>query len=83
MDFLSEDKQYDKILNNEEISKIRDFTLREIRARYWRKQTDAFMDEHNIPDHMLGEYSDRIRAEEKRELEEYRRQRGITEPLNW
>jgi len=83
MGFLSEDRQYDETLNNEEISRIEDFELRKIRAKYWRKQKDIFMDEYNVPDHMLGEYSDRIKAEEKRELEEYRRQRGITEPLNW
>lgn len=83
MDFLSEDRQYDETLNNEEIARIRDLELRKIRAKYWKKQTDIFLDEQNIPDDMLGKYSNQIKEQEKRELEEYRKQRGIMEPLNW
>ena len=83
MDFLSEDRQYDETLNNEEIARIRDLELRKIRAKYWEKQTDIFLDEQNIPDDMLGKYSNQIKEQEKRELEEYRKQRGIMEPLNW
>jgi len=83
MDFLSEDRQYDETLNNEEIARIRDLELRKIRAKYWKKQTDIFLDEQNIPDDMLEKYSNQIKEQEKRELEEYRKQRGIMEPLNW
>mgnify|MGYP000982693429 CR=1 FL=1 len=83
MDFLNEDRQYDETLNNEEIARIRDLELRKIRAKYWKKQTDIFLDEQNIPDDMLGKYSNQIKEQEKRELEEYRKQRGIMEPLNW
>ena len=71
-DYLSEEEQFKEILNNEEIGRIRDPELRNIRSKYWSLLHQAFLDEHKIPDRMLGMEFDKIKAEEMKELNEYR-----------
>lgn len=71
-DYLSEEEQFKKVLNNEEISRIKDPELRNIRSKYWNVLHQAFLDEHKIPDNVLGKEFDRIKAEELKELDEYR-----------
>lgn len=73
-DYLSEEEQYKEILNNEEISRIQDPELRRIRLKYWNLFHDAFLGEQRIPDSILEKEFDKIKTEEKKELDEYRRQ---------
>lgn len=71
-DYLSEEEQFKETLNNEEISRIKDLELRNIRSKYWNLLHQAFLDEHKIPDRMLGIEFEKIKAEEKKELTQYR-----------
>lgn len=71
-DYLSEEEQFKENLNNEEISRIKDLELRNIRSIYWGLRHQAFLNEHKISDRMLGMEFDKIKAEEMRELNEYR-----------
>jgi hypothetical protein len=71
-DYLSEEEQFKDILNNEEISRIKDPELRNIRSKYWSLLHQAFLDEYKIPDRMLAMELDKIKAEEMKELNEYR-----------
>ena len=75
-DYLTEEEQYKDVLNNEEIERIQDYELREIRNRYWNKFHKAFLDEANIPDQMLGDVLNKIRQEEKKEIEAYKIRRS-------
>jgi hypothetical protein len=71
-DYLSEEEQFKEILNNEEISRIKDPELRNIRSKYWNLLHQTFLDEYKIPDRMLVMEFDKIKAEEMKELNEYR-----------
>ncbi len=71
--YLGEKEQYKKVLNNEEISRIVDSELRDIRMKYWNLLRKTFLDEHKIPDSMLGKEFDIIKAAEAKELDEYRK----------
>lgn len=70
--YLSEDEQYKEILNQDEISRIKDNELREIRSKYWNLQHEAFLDEHNIPDQELEKVWNALKAKELKEIEVYR-----------
>ena len=76
-EYLSETEQYKKILNNEEISRIKDPVLRSIREKYWDLRNKAFQDEHRIPDSEIGNVFDQLCEKEQQEIEEYRKQRGV------
>lgn len=76
-EYLSEAEQYQETLNNEQISRIKDPVLREIRSRYWGLRHKAFLDEHNISDAELGDIWDHLKEQEKREIEKYRKSKGI------
>ena len=71
-DDLSEEEQFKEILNNEEISRIKDPKLRDIRLKYWNLFHKTFLDEHKIPDNMFGQEIDEIKAAQIKELDEYR-----------
>lgn len=73
--YLSEEEQYEDILNNEEISRIKDLELRNIRTKYWHLKHQAFLDEVNISDSMLESKYNNIMAEEKKEIEEYKKRK--------
>lgn len=70
--YLSEDEQYKEILNQDEISRIKDNELREIRSKYWNLRHEAFLDEHNIPDQELEKVWNALKAKELKEIEGYR-----------
>lgn len=70
--YLSEVEQFKEILNNEEINRIKDPELRSICLKYWNLLHQAFLDKHNIPDSVLEEEFDKIKAAEIKELDEYR-----------
>lgn len=76
-EYLSEAEQYQEILNNEQISRIKDPILREIRSRYWNLRHNAFLDEHNIPDTKIGDIWDQIKEQEMQEIENYRKSKRI------
>lgn len=73
MNYLTEEEQSKEILNNEEISRIKDYGLRQIRQKYWSLRHKAHMDEYNIPDHKIGEVWDRLKQEEQKAIEEYKK----------
>lgn len=77
VEYLSEAEQYQEMLNNEQISRIKDPVLREIRSRYWDLRHKAFLDEHNISDAELGDIWDQLKEQEKQELDNYRKSKGI------
>lgn len=72
-DYLSEQEQFKENLNNEEISRIKDPELRNIRSKYWRLMYQSHLDEQKIPDKMIGMEFDKIKAEEMKEINEYRK----------
>lgn len=76
MDYLNEEDQYKEILNQEEISKIKDYDLRRIRETYWLKRHKAHMDEYNIPDHEIGAVWDRLKQEEMKAIEAYKKSKA-------
>lgn len=73
--YLSEEEQYKDILNNEEIYRIKDLELRNIRTKYWHLKHQAFIDEVNISDSMLESKYNNIMTEEKKEIEEYKKRK--------
>lgn len=70
--YLSEEEQYKEILSFDEISRIKDDELREIRSKYWNLRHEAFLDEHNIPDQELEKVWNALKAKELKEIEVYR-----------
>ncbi len=77
MKYLSSEEQFAEILNNEEIGRIEDYELRNIRMKYWRMKHEAFQDEHRISDADLGKEYDRIKELEDAEIEEYKVRKGL------
>ena len=61
------------ILNNEEIDRIENKEIREIRSKYWKLRHEAFLDERNISDEQLKKIFDKSILDEQKELEAYRR----------
>jgi hypothetical protein len=76
--YLSYTEQFKEILNNEEIGRIEDYELREIRQKYWNLIHKAFLDEHKIPDSKLGDVLDKYKEAEMEEIEEYRKRKNLT-----
>lgn len=72
-DWLSEEEQYEEHLNDEQISKIRDPKLRDIRRRHWEYRVKIFLDEHNISDSELVRLTDEDWKKEKKEIEDYKK----------
>ncbi len=78
--YLSEEEQFKEILNNDEIQRIKDPKLQEIRSRYWNLRHKVFLDEHGIPDSEIGNVYDKLIKEEQEELRKYKL--GLTEDKN-
>ena len=72
MNYLSEEEQYKKVLNQDEIQRIEDYELRQIRSKYWSLQHKTFLDERNIPDTEIERVSEEISKKEMKEIEEYK-----------
>lgn len=72
-DWLSEEEQYKEILNPDEISRIKDSRLREIRQKHWNYRHEIFLDEHRISDKRFIELFDKDVEKEREELENYKR----------
>ena len=77
MEYLSEEKQYEKTLNSSEVTLIKDIELREIRCRYWEKFHQAFLDEKHIPDWELESAINAIKNEELAEINAYRQKKEL------
>nr|WP_207715117.1 hypothetical protein [Clostridium beijerinckii] len=70
---MSYEDQFTDTLNQEQISRIEDNEIREIRWKYWNLAHKAFIDERNIPDSELGKVLDELRLAEQKELAPYRK----------
>lgn len=55
-------------MNREEIMKIQDVGVRNIRLKYWELKHKAFLDEHGIPDQDLGKVWDDLTEKEEKEV---------------
>lgn len=71
-EYLTEEEQYKECLSAEQISRIKDPILRDIRYEYLKKQRALFIDEYNFPDQIFIIESDRLVAEEAREIARYK-----------
>lgn len=75
--YLTIEEQFKETLNNEEIDRIEDPELRDIRNSHWVYRMKIFRDEHNISDKELCRLTDIDYENEKKELEAYRKRKGI------
>ena len=73
IEYLSEEEQYKENLNQDEISRIKDYNLREIRQKYWKLRHEAFLNEHEIPDSEISSVWNELKRKELAEIEEYRK----------
>lgn len=71
-EWLSEEEQYKENLNDEQISRIKDPVLREIRMRNWEYRTKIFLDEQNISDEKLERLTEENILREKKEIGQYK-----------
>lgn len=55
----------------EEINVIEDCGLRKIRMKYWNLRHKTFLNEHDIPDHTLGQVWDDLSFKEEQEVAAY------------
>jgi len=76
-EYLSEEEQYKMILNQNEITRIKDYELRSIRSKYWHLRHKVFLDEQGVPDWKLDSVMNKIDAEEKAEIEAYRKRKEL------
>lgn len=70
--YLSYEDQFKEILNQEEINRIENYEMREIRMKYWNLRHQAFLDEVNIKDCELGKVLDELWIEEQKEPEKFK-----------
>lgn len=71
--YLTEEEQFKKILNNEEIDRIENLELQNIRSKYWGLRHNAFQSESKIPDQELDIVLDAINDAEQKELDNFKR----------
>lgn len=71
--YLNEEEQFKEILNNEEISRIEDNELRNIRLKYWNLYRELFLAENEVPDSVLEMRTQKLKLAEKEELENYKK----------
>jgi len=76
-EYLTIEEQFKEILNDKEISRIQDPELREIRYNHWKYRMDIFRDEHRISDVEFCRLTDEDYEQEKKEIEEYRKRKGV------
>ena len=63
-------------MNPEEIRRIEDNGLRDIRWKYWNLRHKAFLDEYRISDQELGQCWDKLKEEEEKGVSEYLRRKN-------
>ncbi len=64
-------EKYNCTMNPKQINNIPDNNIINIKHKYWNLYHKAFLDEHNISDTELGNVFDKLKLEERKELEEY------------
>lgn len=72
---LTEEEQFKPILNNEEIDRIENDKLREIRSRYWYLRHKVFIDEVNFSDQEAEKEWDKLIEAEQKEIEVFKKGR--------
>ncbi|WP_438351386.1 hypothetical protein ACP8HI_12485 [Paenibacillus sp. FA6] len=72
MNYLKYEDQFKEVLNQEEINRIQNLQLREIRMKYWRLRHEAFIDERNIADRDVGNVWDILIRQEQEELQPFK-----------
>jgi len=77
MNYLTEGDQFKEILNYEEISRIKDNELRQIREKYWELRHKAFIDENDIPDDIIGDIFEKLIKREQEEIENYKMKKMV------
>ncbi|UUC41808.1 hypothetical protein NMZ80_18315 [Clostridioides difficile] len=75
--YLSYEDQFKKNLNQEEISRIENIEIRNIRAKYWNLMKEVFLAEYNISDEDLEKATNKIHLAEQKELEIYKKRDSI------
>lgn len=75
--YLTIEEQFKEVLNDEQIRRIQDPELRELRMKHWKYRRKIFLDEHNISDEEFCRLSDEDFAKEQRELLEYKVRKNI------
>ncbi|KAF6630546.1 hypothetical protein H6F38_14030 [Paenibacillus sp. EKM208P] len=70
--YLSYEEQFNEVLNQEEINRIENAELRDIRMKYWKLQRDIFLDEKNISDEELNKVSKELQRKEMEEIQRFR-----------
>lgn len=76
MEWLSEEEQYKEGLTREQIRRIKDEELREIRYKYCERMLRNFNDEKNISDKELIRIWEEDKEKERKEIEEYRKRKA-------
>lgn len=72
--YLSYEEQFEENLNNEQIERIKDNILRNIRCKYWNLRHAAFLDESGISDTELKHMWDDLKRQENDEIIAYRKE---------
>ncbi len=75
-EWLTEEEQYQETLNQNQIQRIKDPILREIRSKHWTYRHKIFLDEANIPDQRFVQLYKEDKEAEKREIENYKKKIG-------
>lgn len=71
-EWLNEEEQYKDTLNNEEISRIKDLELREIRQRHWQYRFELHKD-RTIAEQEFVRMSEVDWEKERKEILEYKK----------
>ena len=75
--YLSIEEQFKDTLSNEEILRIKDPELRDIRMKHWIYQNKIYHDYTNVSDEELNRLVDIDYNQEKKEIEQYRKRKDI------
>lgn len=71
--WLTKEEQYQKTLNPNQIQRIEDPKLREIRSKHWLYRHKIFMDEAHISDQELMRLYKLDEEAEQREIDKYKK----------
>ena len=71
--WLTKEEQYQKALNPNQIQRIEDPKLREIRSKHWFYRHKIFMDEAHISDQELMRLYKLDEEAEQREIDKYKK----------
>jgi hypothetical protein len=75
--YLSNEEQFKMILNQEEIARIENPEIREIRMKYWALRHNAFTEELNISDRDLEKVCDDLITQEKIDISAFSNRKNL------